>query len=141
MYGDQHSPWMARTACMVHAGTQHAMHVLQEADVATIMCEDMALLGSTHLIKHSRWNKHLGAQVCLCRISQVSCSFQMILLSQMQLSSCSDSCFSARNSMQHTHGQQLRVYTGTMSLTSSQQLCCWPDGNHMLTPDTLCNVV
>ncbi len=74
MYGDKHSMWMQRTACMVHAGTQHAMHALQEANVATAMCEDMALLGSTHLIKHSRWNRHLGAQVCLCRISQVSYS-------------------------------------------------------------------
>lgn len=38
------------------------------------MCQDMALLGSTHLIKNSRWNRDLGSQVCLCRISQVSCS-------------------------------------------------------------------
>ncbi|KAL0038554.1 hypothetical protein WJX77_010325 [Trebouxia sp. C0004] len=45
---------------------------LKEANVATAMCEDMALLSSTHLIKHSRWNRHLGAQVCLGRISQVN---------------------------------------------------------------------
>lgn len=68
------------TACgckeqLVWSMLAHSMlcTLLQEANVATAMCEDMALLGSTHLIKHSRWNKHLGAQVCLCRISRVSC--------------------------------------------------------------------
>ncbi|KAL0027060.1 hypothetical protein WJX79_002717 [Trebouxia sp. C0005] len=45
---------------------------LKEANVATAMCEDIALLGSTHLMKHSRWNRHVGPQVCLCRISQVN---------------------------------------------------------------------
>ena len=73
VHGDRHIMRLQRTACMVHASTQQAMHALQEANVATAMCEDMALLGSTNLIKHSRWNRHLGAQVCLCRISQVSC--------------------------------------------------------------------
>ena len=35
------------------------------------MCEDVAWLGSTHVVKNSRWNSELGAQVCLCRISKV----------------------------------------------------------------------
>ena len=36
------------------------------------MCADIALLGSTHLVMNSKWNKQMGTEVCLCRISKVS---------------------------------------------------------------------
>lgn len=49
----------------------HENGVSQDAGVARAMCEDAALLASTHLINSSRWNKHMGPQVCLCRISKV----------------------------------------------------------------------
>lgn len=48
------------------------VRVLQEPGVAKAMCDDVALLASTHLIMSSRWNKHMGPQVCLCRTSKVS---------------------------------------------------------------------
>ncbi len=44
---------------------------MQDAAVAKAMCADVALLGTTHLIKKSKWNRHAGAEECLCRISKV----------------------------------------------------------------------
>ncbi|KAL3158441.1 hypothetical protein ABBQ38_010675 [Trebouxia sp. C0009 RCD-2024] len=44
---------------------------LKAPEVARAMCDDVALLASTHLITGSRWNKQMGPEVCLCRISKV----------------------------------------------------------------------
>ena len=49
---------------------------VQEPRVAKAMCEDIALLASSHLIMNSCWNKHMGAEVGLCRISKVCAQHQ-----------------------------------------------------------------
>lgn len=44
---------------------------MKAPEVARAMCDDVALLASTHLIMGSRWNKQMGPEVCLCRMSKV----------------------------------------------------------------------
>ena len=76
---------------------------LQDSGVTRAMCEDVALLGSTHVVKNSKWNKQLGPQVCLCRISKVS------------------GCLFAFHAYKRSQTLKLRVFVRGIKMCS---LCC-----------------
>lgn len=44
---------------------------LQVPEVATAMCDDLAMLAGAFLISSSRWNQELPADECICRLSEV----------------------------------------------------------------------
>ena len=68
----------------------------QAPEVARAMCDDMALIASTHLIMSSRWNKQMGSEVCLCRISKVSPPILKVLLAfPADISPCPSVCLGA----------------------------------------------